>query len=121
MLIKLELIQQKYALTTEELAQAVNKLFKRRLQVPKKIDMNRMLLEDLRLYAIAIDSIKSLQSYYTYEVEEVEKKHLERYDNKTKSSILDLGETKKLLLMIQKEKGEESGVREDLKLQIYSN
>ena len=63
-----------------------------------------MLLEDLRLYAIANDSKRSLQEYYMYEQQEEERKHLERCNNKIKSNILDLGETKRLLIILREEK-----------------
>ena len=78
-----------------------------------------MLMVDLRLYALGYDSYDTLQIYYKYEIGEVDKKYLEMYDNKTNSKILDLSETKKLMLIILKEKEEGLEAMESEQLKLY--
>jgi hypothetical protein len=95
MVLKLEAIMKKYNLDTEELGKEIGKLYKMRLQIPKK--GNRLLLEDLRLYTMANDEKGILKNYYHYTILEAERKCLARYNNNTNAEILSLKESEILL------------------------
>lgn len=96
---KLEVILKKYQIKVDEVIPLINKLYKKKLCVPKTKNRTTMLLEDLRLYSIANDTEGALKTYYGYVLSEQEKKLLPRYDNTTTLNILTLQESKSMFFV----------------------